>query len=150
MRRLTDGWCNLSPRVRCLFWGGWTLALSLLAVLGLPGGRPPVVGALLRQQEANRTLWPELRQLAALPERRADAPRAQALSFSPLAFQTPAVHLVRWQPAGAGGELSVRMRWSEMGPLFVRLAAQDMRVSRFTLEPDGDALCLTLQLERGR
>lgn len=149
MRIPPDIWYALSPRWRWLCWG-LSSGLMLLCVLG---------GQLRMQQQQlathqaqhardaaiNGRLWTAVRKLSPVE----DAPSSVALRpFSPLEFDTGELHMVRWQPVNAGGELVVEAVWGQIPGLFATLAQRDVAVARFTLQPEQQKLRLTLQLER--
>ncbi|MEM5525986.1 DNA utilization protein HofO [Enterobacter hormaechei] len=69
--------------------------------------------------------------------------------FSPLAFQREDARLVYWKPQQSGGELALDALWSAVPALFSRLALENVRVSAFSITPQGKQLRLSLQLEIG-
>ena len=69
--------------------------------------------------------------------------------FSPLAFQREDARLVYWKPQQSGGELALDALWGAVPALFSRLALENVRVSAFSITPQGKQLRLSLQLEIG-
>ena len=69
--------------------------------------------------------------------------------FSPLAFQREDARLVYWKPQHSGGELALDALWGAVPALFSRLALENVRVSAFSITPQGKQLRLSLQLEIG-
>lgn len=149
MRIHPDSWWAMAPRWRCL---GWIL-FSALLLIGLlvtqMRERNHQAAALLAQQAkdagTNARLWAAIRQLSPVTE-----PVAVGVvrPFSPLEFDAPDLRLVRWQPAGAGGELVVEAAWAQIPTLFVTLAQRDVAVGRFSIQPEQDTLQVVMQLEQ--
>lgn len=151
MMALCDGWLAQSPRFRFLCWGGWLLGLLMIVALCLyPAMRERVMQreALNQQRAAIQAQWRNLSLLAASVERTFFISEEKLSPFSALAFQTPRTHLVHWQPSAQGGEMTLKPAWEAVPPMFVQLAEQGMRVSRFSLSMEEQELLLTLELER--
>ena len=67
--------------------------------------------------------------------------------FSPVDFQRPGAELVRWTPAGRGGEMVLETVWEQVPSVFTLLAERGMRVSAFSIRAGATQHTLTLQLE---
>jgi len=70
-----------------------------------------------------------------------------AQPFSPLAFDTDELRMVRWQPVGTGGELVIEATWAQIPSLFATLARRDVAVARFSIQPEHNKLQVVMQLE---
>lgn len=144
----TERWYGLAPRWRCASW----LACSLLMMLGwMLFYRQPAQQQRLsqeaqrqRDQDTHAALWASARAFYPPPP---GEKTTLAQSFTPLAFNTNGLRLVRWQPAPAGGELVVDAAWDHIPTLFSALAQHDMTVAHFSVAPDQQTLQVVLQLE---
>ncbi|AVJ81957.1 putative dNA utilization protein HofO [Enterobacter hormaechei subsp. hoffmannii] len=54
-----------------------------------------------------------------------------------------------WKPQHSGGELALDALWGAVPAIFSRLALENVRVSAFSITPQGKQLRLSLQLEIG-
>ena len=158
---------------RWLAFPCWLRVLILLCVLG--AGELSVRQAWQRpvqqktqqltqqhQQEIKRgrKLLQSLRQSRPLRETEAEiAELRQALQpetqqpFSLLQLTRAAGgHLQSWQPAPRGGELTLRLDWSQLQNLFRYLSEQQptVRLPQFSLQRTGDQLLLRLVVEHER
>ncbi|WP_333853024.1 HofO family protein [Leclercia sp.] len=144
-----DSWYAMTPRGRCLCWGV-SSALLLACFIGLQWRMQDRQIAAqqarhARNAEAHARLWAAVRKLS-LPE---DAPPSPAAEpFSPLAFDTDELRMVRWQPGGRGGELVLEASWTQIPSLFASLARHDVAVGRFSIQPEQKRLQIVMQLER--
>ena len=136
-----DSWYAMTPRGRCLCWGVSSALLLICATLWQ--GR--VQEQPLTTQQANARLWIAVRKLSPPDEA---PPAVAARPFSPLEFDTDALRMVRWQPAGAGGELVIKATWAQIPSLFATLARRDVAVDRFSIQPEQNRLQIVMQLER--
>lgn len=149
MRIHPDSWYAMTPRGRCLCWG----ISSALLLAGVSGWQwrmqdrqiATQEARLVRNAETHSRLWTAVRKLS--PPDNAQ-PSVAALPFSPLAFDTDELRMVRWQPRGAGGELVIKAAWAQIPSLFVTLARRDMAVGRFSIQPEQNRLQIVMQLER--
>ncbi len=149
MRIHPDSWYAMTPRGRCLCWGVST-ALLLICVTGLQGRmqdrqRATQQAGQMRNAENHARLWAAVRKLS--PPDDSHAPVA-AQPFSPLAFDTDELRMVRWQPVGTGGELVIEATWAQIPSLFATLARRDVAVARFSIQPEHNKLQVVMQLER--
>lgn len=149
MLNLFECWCALAPRWRCTLW----FACSLLLLVGWLLFHYQPAQQRLSAQEAQRlreaashmALWSSVRKLFPPP---AEQSAALSQPFTPLAFNTRGLRLVRWQPAATGGELVVDAAWTEVPALFSALARHDVAVAHFSVAPELRALRVVLLLER--
>ena len=149
MRIPPDSWYAMTPRGRCLYWG-LSSALLLSCLTGMQWRMQDRQTATQQAQhtrnvEAHARLWTAVRKL--LPPDDAQSAVA-AEPFSPLAFDTDALRMVRWQPGGAGGELVMEATWAQIPSLFATLARRDVAVGRFSIQPGQNRLQIVMQLER--
>ncbi|WP_318356998.1 hypothetical protein [Enterobacter sp.] len=151
MNRSLDNWYALSARGRVGVWLLLTLSLLLLSGWSVVYPAWSAFGQqrehLVAQRHAVREQWPNVVQQRQALHTQAAAEVTKA--FTPLDFQHPQAQLTRWQPGNNGGEMALEVQWERVGDIFEQLAQRNMYVSAFSLEPKGEALRLTLQLENG-
>lgn len=138
MQRLTDRWCDFSPRVRL---GIGLMMLGVLAVVGHFCSHEPFRETRLPQLNAQ---WQKIMPL--LPVASHALPAATK-PFSALDMDSPGSRVVSWQPSGRGGELALEANWPGIPPLFNRLAERGRTVRGFSILPESHHLRLTLQIE---
>ncbi|WP_249415113.1 hypothetical protein [Enterobacter sp. RHBSTW-00994] len=149
MHELVQRWCECRPCTRLFLWCVGTSTTVLIAYLLLV--RPihteiirlntQVINAL----HVNASKWPgAIRQTTQL---KATVPGRER-PFSPLEFQAEGTRLVHWRPRQGGGELVLDAGWEQIPEVFSRLALRDVKVSAFTLAPEGSLLRLSVQLEQ--
>ena len=141
MRIHPDSWYAMTPRGRCLCWG----ISSALLLAGVTGWQWRMQDRQTATQQAHARLWVAVRKLS--PPDDTHAPVA-AQPFSPLAFDTDELRMVRWQPVGTGGELVIEATWAQIPSLFATLARRDVAVARFSIQPEHNKLQVVMQLER--
>lgn len=146
-----ERWCALSPALRVLCWLLFTL---MMAVLSWAYWLHPFRQSLTIQQAQSHlqrqqlvTRWHTVLPLK-VPHELPNDGNAPASLFSPLDFQTTATRLIDWQPAAKGGTLVLESDWQPVPDIFATLAQQNMMVTAFSLEPSGERLRFTLQLEK--
>ena len=132
MRIHPDSWYAMTPRGRCLCWG----ISSALLLAGVTGWQWRMQDRQIATQEARLVRNAETHS------------RLWTAPFSPLAFDTDELRMVRWQPRGAGGELVIKATWAQIPSLFATLARRDMAVGRFSIQPEQNRLQIVMQLER--
>lgn len=147
MNLLVDAWCAFSPRIRVACWGGWMVALSVLAAFSLFSAVTGESHALTQQRAANRQLWPALFHIAGSVSEPQGASTSQIRPFSALSPGVPDVQLLHWQPSAQGGELAVKAHWPAIPELFGALASRGVSVAAFSLKAENTQLILTLRLE---
>ncbi len=99
----------------------------------------------MRNAENHARLWAAVRKLSPPDDTHAFV---VARPFSPLAFDTDELRMVRWQPVGTGGELVIEATWAQIPSLFATLARRDVAVARFSIQPEHNKLQVVMQLER--
>jgi len=148
MQRCLDLWCGLSSRGRV---GLWLMLMCCLAVCLWWMAVRPQNSALAQLKTERAAQQVNLRQhymkTHALRPPEARAVSEPVRAFTPLDFTPPHASLTRWQPAVHGGELVLTAQWAQAVATFTRLAERDMVMRTFTLEPEGERLRFTLQLE---
>lgn len=151
MMALCDVWLAQSPRRRIACWCGYTCVLVMIAALSLiyplMQERDAQREAFARQHAAVQSQWRELYQLAAQVDPPLLMSDEQTIPFTPLALQSTQARLIHWIPSAQGGEISLRSTWEAIPSVFSLLADRDMRVNRFSLSAEGEALLFTLQVE---
>lgn len=135
MLALANRWCDLSASVR---FAGWLAMLFLISVVCVLSSPAPKRG------EPDSRLQAHWRSLMSLPTALEALAPAKPVPFSALAFQR---NLVSWQPAAAGGELTLEGEWQKLLAAFSQLAAGDSAVTGFSIQPEKANLRMTLQLE---
>ena len=122
-----------------------SVALVLIAVIGfwllLPlqaetsAGRSPQVQAQ----------WRKLLPLRSATDRRHGGRRDPG--FTPIDLPIAGATLIAWRPGGSAGEMQLAVDWQAVPALFSWLARCGMRATAFSLQPEKQALRLTLHLE---
>ena len=123
-----------------------SVALVLIAVIGFwlllplkaetPAGRSPQVQAQWRKLLPLRSAL----QTAGMEE---DATQV----FTPIDLPSAGATLIAWRPGGSAGEMQLAVDWQAVPALFSWLARCGMRATAFSLQPEKQALRLTLHLE---
>ena len=67
--------------------------------------------------------------------------------FTPIDHPIAGATLIAWRPGGATGEMQLAVDWQAVPALFSWLARCGMRATAFSLQPEKQALRLTLHLE---
>lgn len=151
MEHLIQRWFASRPSARLACWStvAGIIGLAIWGLIVRPASRQCAeLGELsLRAARTNAALWPEARRH---PRISAERVTQDSQPFSPLDFQGKGTRLVHWKPQPNGGELALSAPWSEIPALFSRLAKQAVKVTAFTLAPEGAQLRLSLQLETER
>ena len=123
-----------------------SVALVLIAVIGfwllLPlqaetsAGRSPQVQAQWRKLLPLRSAL----QAAGMEE-------GATQVFTPIDLPIAGATLIAWRPGGSAGEMQLAVDWQAVPALFSWLARCGMRATAFSLQPEKQALRLTLHLE---
>ncbi len=140
-------WSDARPsrRVLCWFIASGLVALAIWGLLLRPAALhyADIQAQASSAKRLNASLWPEAGRRVVVTQVTPSRP------FSPLAFQREEARLVYWKPQQSGGELALDASWDEVPALFSRLALENVRVSAFSITPQGKRLRLNLQLEIG-
>ena len=67
--------------------------------------------------------------------------------FTPIDLPIAGATLIAWRPGGSAGEMQLAVDWQAVPALFSWLARCGMRATAFSLQPEKQALRLTLHLE---
>ncbi|SSF42267.1 Type IV pilus biogenesis protein PilO [Klebsiella quasipneumoniae] len=126
--------------------------LLILLAMGLTGGgvalwrdaRPPL--AALSRDGALQTQWRRIMALR-IPDGERSGERIDKQPFSPIAIPLAGAKLIAWHPQGSGGEMELALSWPTVPALFSWLARSGMNPRSFSLEREGQALRMQLQLE---
>ncbi|EPY4735249.1 pilus assembly protein PilO [Klebsiella quasipneumoniae] len=126
--------------------------LLILLAMGLTGGgvalwrdaRPTL--AALSRDGALQTQWRRIMALR-IPDGERSGERIDKQPFSPIAIPLAGAKLIAWHPQGSGGEMELALSWPTVPALFSWLARCGMNPRSFSLEREGQALRMQLQLE---
>ncbi|MEH0887528.1 HofO [Enterobacter sp. UNJFSC 003] len=144
---MVERWCQCRPwqRVLCWFLSVLSLGVTAWGALLRPTHEQLAARQLLHAERTNASLWPAARKVPQQPV----APDVAVLRpFSPLDFQATGTRLVNWKPLQSGGELTLDADWQAIPAVFSALAQRAVRVTAFTLSPQGAALRLRVALEK--
>ena len=122
-----------------------SVALVLIAVIGfwllLPLKAETSAGRSPQVQAQWRKLLPLVSALRA-----AGIDDAATQPFSPIELPVAGAALIAWRPMGGGGEMQLEADWQAVPALFSWLARCGMRATAFSVQPEKQALRLTLHL----
>lgn len=122
------------------------LLLVLIAGIGrwllLPGQTETPEEPSLRIQAQWRKLLPLRNAL-----RTVGIDDAATQPFSPIELPVAGAALIAWRPMGVGGEMQLEVDWQAVPALFTWLARCGMQATAFSVQPEKQALRLTLHLE---
>ncbi|HDG8142345.1 TPA: pilus assembly protein PilO [Klebsiella quasipneumoniae subsp. quasipneumoniae] len=126
--------------------------LLILLAMGLMGGGvalwrdAPQPLAALSRDGALQTQWRRIMALR-IPAGENSGERIDKQPFSPIAIPLAGAKLIAWHPQGSGGEMALTLSWPMVPALFSWLARCGMNPRSFSLEREGQALRMRLQLE---
>lgn len=155
MVRWIDSWLMLSRTVQ---WVSWLIFMVLLAVLGYWGWLRPLAEArthgefyLLSQTEQWQRIqhqWSQARRQHHLAHNELALLAPPPSAFSAQRFaQKAQSELVSWRPSEGRGTLTLALPWAALGALFIHLADEPVMLNTFSVQPAGDILSATLDLE---
>ncbi|TXU04386.1 DNA utilization protein HofO [Enterobacter hormaechei] len=140
-------WTDARPSRRVLCWliASGLIALAIWGLLLRPAALryADIQAQAISAKRISASLWPGAGRRVVVTQ------VTPSHAFSPLAFQHEDARLVYWKPQQSGGELALDALWDAVPALFSRLALENVRVSAFSITPQGKRLRLSMQLEIG-